>query len=52
MNIVVETAGEDDTKSGKNNEGVLPILDAHIAESIEKELLKRSSINNGPKITS
>ena len=49
MKIVVETAGDDDSGDGKNNEeGVLPILDAKIALSLEKELLKRSNISSSP----
>ena len=51
MKIVVETAGDDDSNGGKNNEeGVLPILDAKIALLIEKELLKRSNINSVNKL--
>ena len=47
MKIVVETAGDDDSSGGKNNEeGMLPILDAKIALSLEKELLKRSNISS------
>ncbi|MEI7765156.1 MAG: PH domain-containing protein [bacterium] len=46
MNVVIETAGESDTKNGLGDEGKLPILDAMIALSIEKELLKRSNINS------
>ena len=46
MNVVIETAGESDTKNGLGDEGKLPILDAMIALSVEKELLKRSNINS------
>jgi uncharacterized membrane protein YdbT with pleckstrin-like domain len=45
MNIVIETAGEDDSKGNVNSKGVLPILETDIALSIEKELLKRSNMN-------
>lgn len=43
MNIVVETAGDDDAQNGSKKEAVLPILDVKIAFAIEKELLRRSS---------
>lgn len=46
MNITIETAGDDDIGSIEKSEGVLPILETDIALAIEKELLKRSNINN------
>ena len=45
MNIVIETAGENESKDKDNDDSVLPILDASIALSVETELLKRSSTN-------
>ena len=45
MKIIIETAGDDDSRDSLKNEGVLPILETNIALSIEKELLKRSNIN-------
>lgn len=44
MNIIIETAGEDESRKGINNEGSLPILDSKIALSIEQELLRRSNV--------
>ncbi len=49
MNVVVETAGEDETTGGKKSEGILPILDTEVALSIEKELLHRSNSTNPNK---
>jgi uncharacterized membrane protein YdbT with pleckstrin-like domain len=46
MNVIVETAGDDDSSGIKNKEGVLPILDSDIALSVEKELLRRSNVSN------
>ena len=46
MNIVIETAGEDDSRGDVNSKGVLPILETDIAMAIEKELLKRSNTNS------
>ena len=49
MNVVVETAGEDESASNKKEEGILPILDTDIALSLEKELLRRSSATSPDK---
>ena len=46
MNIVIETAGESDSKDRTNNDSVLPILDSKIALSVETELLRRSNNNS------
>ena len=45
MNIVIETAGENESKDKNNEDSVLPILDSNVALSVETELLKRSSNN-------
>ena len=46
MSIVIETAGEDESKEQTNDIGLLPTLDANIALSVEKELLNRSNTNS------
>lgn len=46
MNVMIETAGDDDSTDAIKNEGALPILDTKIALAIEKELLKRSSVKD------
>lgn len=41
--IAIETAGTDEADSNSKSEGVLPVLDAGLAISLEKELLERAS---------
>ena len=45
MNIIIQTAGEDDKNGSPDSQGVLPVLDAKIALAVEQELLKRSNVN-------
>jgi uncharacterized membrane protein YdbT with pleckstrin-like domain len=41
--VAIQTAGTDESGSSARSEGVLPILDAMLAVSLEKELLQRAS---------
>ena len=45
MNIVIETAGEDEPENKVDGDGILPVLDAKIALSIEQELLSKPNLN-------
>lgn len=41
--IAIETAGTDESNSNARSEAILPVLDATLALSLEKELLQRGS---------
>lgn len=42
--IVILTAGTEDTKTGNESQGIIPVLDKHLAMQVQEELLRRSNI--------
>lgn len=42
--IVILTAGTEDVQTGNDSQGVIPVLDKHLAMQVQEELLRRSNI--------